>query len=34
MVRCGKLDLNTYLVKIVIEVYVQQKTRIKYLIIV
>ena len=34
MVRCGWLDLDTCLVKIVVKVYVQQKTCIKYLVVV
>ena len=34
MVRCDWLDLDIYLVKIMIEVYVQQKICIKCLIVV
>ena len=34
MVRCGYLDLDMYLVKIIVEVYVQQKTCIKCLVVV
>ena len=34
MVRSGLLDLNTYLVKIMVEIYVHQKTCIKCLVVV